>query len=130
MGGAIDVVELACRLGREVEDVAANYFAAGSRSELNWLRSTARQIRASDHWERIALGRLMADLRAQQSAIAAAALALAGAKPGAAGIEKWAAGNPDTAARADRLVAELKAGGALTLAKLAVASSQLKAVAG
>jgi glutamate dehydrogenase len=126
LGGAIDVVEVASRLGRDVADVAANYFAAGARFDLDWLRSAARQIRPADHWERIALGRLMADLRAQQSAIGAAALELKGAKPGPAGIARWAEANPEAAGRADRLITELRASGPLTVAKLAVASSQIK----
>jgi NAD-specific glutamate dehydrogenase len=70
----------------------------------------------------------MADLRAQQSAIGAAALAFKGAKPGATSVTKWAEENAETADRADRLIAELRSSGALSVAKLAVASSQLRAV--
>jgi glutamate dehydrogenase len=130
LGGAFDVIEVAAGLDREVADVAANYFAAGGRFGLDWLRSVSRQVKPADHWERIALGRLMADLRAQQSAIGAAALGLKGAKPGAASIAKWAEKNADATKRADRLIAELRAGGDLSVAKLAVASSQLRAVSG
>ncbi|HSF95221.1 MAG TPA: hypothetical protein VLA52_09365, partial [Thermohalobaculum sp.] len=129
-GGAIDVIEVAARLDRDVADVAANYFAAGARFGLDWLRSSARQVKPADHWEHIALGRLMADLRAQQSAIGAAALSLKGAKPGPAGIAKWTEMNPETADRADRLINELRASGTLSVAKLAVASSQLKVIGG
>jgi glutamate dehydrogenase len=128
LGGALDIVEVANTLDREVSDVAANYFAAGARFDLDWLRSTSRQIKLADHWERIALGRLMSDLRAQQSAIAAAALSISGAKAGAASIDSWVGGDADTADRADRLMAELRSGGALSVAKLAAASSQLRAV--
>ena len=130
LGGAFDVIEVAAGLKREVADVAANYFAAGGRFGLDWLRSVSRQVKPANHWERIALGRLMADLRSQQSAIGAAALGLKGAKPGAASITKWAETNADAADRADRLIAELRAGGDLSVAKLAVASSQLRAVSG
>ena len=122
------MVDVAGNMGRDVEDVAANYFAAGARFGLDWLRSVSRQIKPADHWERIALVRLMADLRAQQSAIGAAALALEGVKPGAASIAKWAEKNAETAVRADRLIEELRASGALSVSKLAVASSQLGAV--
>ncbi len=125
LGGAIDIVEVASELKRDVADVAANYFAAGARFKLDWLRSMSRQVRPADHWERIALVRLLADLRAQQSAIGAAALAEKDAKPGAASITRWAEHNPETAERADRLIAELRASGDLSVAKLAVASSQL-----
>ncbi len=130
LGGAIDVIEVAAGLGRDVTDVAANYFAAGGRFGLDWLRSVSRQVRPADHWERIALGRLMADLRSQQSAIGAAALGLKGVKPGAPSITKWAEKNADASERADRLIAELRASGTLSVAKLAVASSQLRSVSG
>jgi len=130
LGGAIDVVEVASRLDRDVADVAANYFAAGARFGLDWLRSVARQIKLADHWERIALGRLMSDLRAQQSAIGAAALELKGAKPGPAGIARWVEANPETVDRADRLITELRNSGPLSIAKLAVASSQIKVIGG
>ena len=128
LGGSLDVVDVAGNMGRDVEDVAANYFAAGARFSLDWLRSVSRQIKPADHWERIALVRLMADLRAQQSAIGAAALAQEGVKPGTASIAKWAETNAETSERADRLIEELRASGALSVSKLAVASSQLGAV--
>jgi glutamate dehydrogenase len=130
LGGAFDVIEVATGQGREVADVAANYFAAGGRFGLDWLRSVSRQVKPADHWERIALGRLMADLRAQQSAIGAAALELKGAKPGTASITQWIEKNAEATERADRLIAELRASGTLSVAKLAVASSQLRAVSG
>jgi len=130
LGGAIDVIEVAAGLERKVSDVAANYFAAGARFGLDWLRSVSRQVKPADHWERIALGRLMADLRAQQSAIGAAAMARKGAKPGPDSIAEWVEDNAEAAERADRLIAELKASGPLSVAKLAVASSQLRAVSG
>lgn len=125
LGGAIDVIDVASELGRDVPDVAANYFAAGARFGLDWLRSVARQVKAADHWERIAVGRLLADLRAQQSAIGAAALSIDGAKPGDASIAKWVEQNPEISSRANRLIAELRASGELSVAKLAVASSEL-----
>ncbi len=128
LGGAVDVVEMANSLGRDVADVAANYFAAGARFGLDWLRSISRQIVPSDHWERIALGRLMAELRTQQSAIGAAALVVKGAKPGPASITKWIDANVEDVKRADGMMDELRASGALSIAKLAAASSQLRAV--
>ena len=81
----------------------------------------------ADHWERIAIGRLTSDLRSQQSAIAAAALRRGG-KPGADCVEAWAKGNPEIVKRADRLSSELREAGRLTIAKLAVATSQLRNV--
>ncbi len=70
----------------------------------------------------------MADLRAQQSAIAASALAESKTKPGAPSVNRWAEKNPDISDRADRLVGELKAGGPLSVSKLAVAASLFRAV--
>ena len=130
LGGTFDVIDVANRTKRDVSDVAANYFAAGARFSLDWLRSASRQIEPKDHWERIALGRLMGDIRSQQSGIAAAALSVKGAKSGAARIEKWCSENADLAERADRLMAELRQGGPLSVSKLAVASSQLRSLVG
>jgi len=130
LGGSIDVVEVAADLDRDVVDVAANYFAAGARFDLDWLRSFARRIELADHWERVALGRLMADIRSQQSAIGAAALLATDVKPGEENIAKWAEENAEAAKRADWLIAELKATGSLSVAKLAVASSQLRGTIG
>ncbi|SNS17402.1 NAD-glutamate dehydrogenase [Tropicimonas sediminicola] len=125
LGGAIDVFDVADRLGRSVADVAASYYAAGARFSLDWLRSTARGVVVADHWERMALGRLMADMRVHQSNIAAAALSLDEAEPGADCIAKWVEKNSQLAQRADKLINELRAGGPLTVSKLAVASSHL-----
>ena len=127
LGGTVDVVGAAGDLERSVKDVAETYFAAGARFTLDWLRAAAREVVPADHWERIAIGRLTSDLRSQQSAIAAAALRRGG-KPGAACVEAWAKGNPEIVKRADRLSSELREAGRLTIAKLAVATSQLRNV--
>ncbi|MCP1336578.1 NAD-glutamate dehydrogenase [Futiania mangrovi] len=126
LGGACDVVRVARRQQRDVSDVAATYFAAGARLGLDWLRASARDIDVSDHWERIALGRLVADVRAHQSALAARSLEAAKGKAGVAAVEAWASANPEVVDRAERLVEELRTAGSLTLAKIAVAASQLR----
>ncbi len=130
LGGAIDIFDVAGKLKREVRDVAASYFAAGARFSLDWLRSSARSVEVGDHWERMALARLMADMRVHQSNIAAAALGIAEAEPGADSIERWIEKNSQLAQRADKLIEELRAGGPLSVSKLAVASSHLTVAAG
>ncbi|WP_343116149.1 NAD-glutamate dehydrogenase [Ostreiculturibacter nitratireducens] len=127
LSGALDIVGAAAELKKPVADVAATYFAAGARFTLDWLRADAREVVPADHWERIALGRLISDLRSQQSAIAAAALRLGG-NAGSECVEAWASENPEVVMRADRLARELRDSGPLTVAKLAVASSQLRSV--
>ncbi|MEM8597984.1 MAG: hypothetical protein AAGF76_16140, partial [Pseudomonadota bacterium] len=128
LGGALDIVDVATRLDRDVGAVAETYFAAGSRFGLDWLRTMARGLEASDHWEQIALGRLISDLRAQQSEIAAAALALGEGGCGADAVSTWASAKAEDAARADKLMAEFRSGAGLTVAKLAVAASQFRTV--
>ena len=125
LGGAIDTVDIAQQLKRDVADVAANYYSAGARFGLDWLRSKSRQIKVADHWERKALGRLMAGLRAQQSSIGASALTMTDAEPGEASIAKWAENNAQLTARTDQLIKQLQAEDRLSVAKLAVVSSQL-----
>ena len=127
LGGAVDVVETASCLQRGVKETAATYFAAGARFGLEWLRSEARAIPANDDWERIAIGRLIADLRSQQSAIAASALRISPEGiSGSEAVEAWAMAHGSLVSRADRVFTELRAGGDLSVAKLAVASSQLR----
>ncbi len=125
LGGALDIVGVAADLDFPVRDAAATYFAAGARFKLDWLRAAAREMEPVDHWERIAIGRLISDLRSQQSTIAAAALGRGG-ETGADRVEAWATDNPQVADRADSLTSELRGAGSLTIAKLAVATSQLR----
>ena len=125
LAGALDIVRAARAMGRPVPELAEVYFAAGARFRLDWMRAAARETPPSDHWEKVAFGRLVGDLRAQQSAIARAALQRDGGA-GAAAVSAWAEANHDVAERAERLAAELQEGGGVTLAQLAVASSQLR----
>ncbi|MEM7498316.1 MAG: NAD-glutamate dehydrogenase [Pseudomonadota bacterium] len=127
-GGVLDIVDVATQAGRDVEAVAETYFAAGARFGLDWLRTEARGLAAGDHWEGVAVGRLIGDLRAQQSQIAAAALARDEALTGAAAVAAWADAKAEDAGRADKLMAELRGGAALTVAKLAVAASAFRSV--
>ncbi|TMV03393.1 NAD-glutamate dehydrogenase [Ruegeria sediminis] len=128
LGGALDIVDVARQRDRDVIEVAETYFATGARFGLDWLRTTARGIEPADHWERVALGRLIADLRSQQSLIAAAALDTATDSKGTVCIDRWAEVHAEAVSRAERLVQELREGGALTIAKLAVASSRFRSI--
>lgn len=125
LGGAIDIFNVAKKSDMRVHDVAANYFAAGARFSLDWLRAAALEVAVADHWERIALSRLMSDTRVHQSNIAASALSIADTAPGATSIQRWVDANCQLAQRADKLITELRQDGPLTLSKLAVASSHL-----
>ncbi|MFY2822511.1 NAD-glutamate dehydrogenase [Ruegeria sp. MALMAid1280] len=129
LGGAMDIFDVSERLQLEVRDVAASYFATGARFSLDWLRSRARSVAVGDHWERVALARLMSDIRVHQSNIAAAALVLSGANSGQDSVAHWVEQNADLAQRTDRLIAELRSGGALSVSKLAVASSHFALLA-
>ncbi|MEM6487589.1 MAG: NAD-glutamate dehydrogenase [Pseudomonadota bacterium] len=128
VGGLLDVIDVAAQQGLDVAAVAETYFAAGSRFGLDWMRSMARGLAGADHWEQIAISRLMGDLRAQQSQIAAAALALGGGLTGRACIEAWSDAKAEEARRADKLVGEMREGASLTVAKLAVAASQFRTI--
>ena len=130
LGGAMDILDVSEKLGLDVGGVAASYFATGARFSLDWLRSRARGVAVRDHWESAALSRLMSDIRVHQTNIAAAALAHSDAEPGPDGIAKWAKQNAELADRTDRLIAELRSGGALSVSKLAVASSHFALLAG
>ncbi|TYO85233.1 NAD-glutamate dehydrogenase [Oceanicella actignis] len=129
LGGALDIVDAARGAGRPVAEVAETYFAVGARLGLDWLRAMAREMVCADRWEQVAVNRLIADLRAEQSRIAAAALASGDGGHGAQAVDAWAAAHGEQVARAEALAADLRAGGPLSVAKLAVAASQLRSVA-
>ncbi|MEL6978801.1 MAG: NAD-glutamate dehydrogenase domain-containing protein, partial [Pseudomonadota bacterium] len=130
LGGAVDIVAAAQALDRSVIDAASTYFAVGARFGLDWLRISARGIKPRNDWERLAIGRLITDLRDQQSSIAAAALKAGGF--GACGgpcIAAWEEAHARPVAQADRVLAELRRDGSLSVAKLTVAAAQMRGCA-
>jgi len=127
----MDVVRIAGARGAEVAAVAAIYYQLGERFGLNWLRRRARKIPAGDHWQFQAVNAMVDDLYGQQTDLTWRVLEGRLPDGGAAGIvDDWCRGRQAAVDRVALLLAELRSVPDLDLARLAVASRQIRALTG
>ena len=131
----VDVVRIAGARGAQVSVVAAIYYQLGERFGLNWLRRRAQKIPAGDHWQFQAVNAMVDDLYGQQTDLSWRVLegqVLDGGDPGdaAAIIDRWCQGRHAAVDRVALLLTELRSVPDLDLARLAVASRQIRALTG
>jgi glutamate dehydrogenase len=118
-----------------IDLVAGGYFAVGAAVGLDRLRGLAGRISGHEHWDRLAVRRIVDDLFAGQRALAADALG--GVDPaggsaraqGADAVRRWQDAHADGLARTKSFLAELERSGELSIAKLTLANSQIHALA-
>ncbi len=123
-----EIVLLADRQNVPAEDAARTYFAVGASIGLDRLRALAGRIVTADHWDRLALRRINDDLFSAQRLLAADALKLTPENPaGAADI--WSKQRAADIERTLSFLAELESGGDASIAKLALANSQIQKLA-
>jgi glutamate dehydrogenase len=113
-----------------IDLVAGAYFAVGTIVGLDRLRGLALRINASEHWDRLAIRRIVDDLFSGQRALTAQVLAdctASNAKraDGAKAAEAWAVKHADTLERTKNFLNELERTGDLSIAKLTLANSQI-----
>ncbi|HEY4076460.1 MAG TPA: NAD-glutamate dehydrogenase [Rhizomicrobium sp.] len=123
LAAAPDVALLAHQAKTEPGKVAALYFTLGDSLGLSRLRSLASKLSPPDHWDRLAVRRLLDDLSAAQRNIAGSLLA------GGADVEKWAAARTEALDRTRAFLNTLESSGELSIAKLMLASSQIQNLA-
>ncbi len=119
----------------DIDLVAGAYFAVGETVGLDRLRGLATRIAASEHWDRLAIRRIVDDLFAGQRALTTDALAgikdgKSSRADGAAAVASWAERNADALSRTRAFLEELERTGDLSIAKLTLANSQVHALAG
>jgi glutamate dehydrogenase len=119
---------------REAQDVSAEtagrvYFAVGSLVGLDRLRALAARIAPNDHWDRLALRRIMDDLFSAQRLLACDALVHGRGQPDQAAVESWAKLRASDIAGMVSFLSELERGGEASIAKLALANSQIQKLA-
>jgi len=117
---APDVTLLAQQAKMTPDAVAPVYFALGHQIGLERLRTLAAQFSPAEHWDRLALRRLMDDLSGTQRAITAKLLADGG------DVEAWAKSQDGALARTRSFLDTLEQSGDLSVAKLMLASSQIQ----
>lgn len=119
---ALDVALLAHETGKDTALVAPLYFALGERLGLDRLRGLANRYQPPEHWDRLALRRLLDDLSQSQRGIAKKLLA------GGASVEEWAKAQGEALERTRGFLNTLEASGEISVAKLMLASSQLQSL--
>jgi len=126
LSAACDIVDVAARAGHELSSVTCVYFALGDRLGLDQLREQAHNLRLSEHWERLAVRRIIDELYHQQRSLTATVMAGVTADDVAGALDLWIAAHQAVVERTSTLLAEMAVGGALSVAKLSLASSQVR----
>ena len=133
MAGLPEIALLAHNKQFDLDLVAGAYFAMGQTVGIDRLRGRAARVTAAEHWDRLAIRRIVDDLFAGQRGLTAAALkAVTGEKGRAAGAEavkQWANAHADALERATSFLQALDATGDITVAKLTLANSQIHELA-
>jgi glutamate dehydrogenase len=126
LAAAPDIALLAHDGGAAPDQVASLYFALGETLGLDRLRDWSARLAPSGHWDRLALRRLTEDLSATQRTLARKLLAEDGGD--AAAVGRWARRNRLALERAHAFAATLENSGELSIAKLMLAASQVRAL--
>ena len=133
LGVAPEIAQLARGTGHDFTPVAALYFGVGARLGLDRLRLLAARISASEHWDRLAIRRLVDDLFAAQRALSQSLLADLPATATAAdalkALDHWAGLQADALDRTRSFLGALETTGELSIAKLTLANSQIHKLA-
>jgi glutamate dehydrogenase len=133
LGVAPEIAQLARATSHDIAAVAALYFGVGAELGLDRLRLLAARISASEHWDRLAIRRLVDDLFAAQRALSQNLLAklpgTATPEDAAKALQSWAQSQADALARTKSFLAALETSGDLSIAKLTLANSQIHKLA-
>jgi glutamate dehydrogenase len=133
MGVAPEIAQLARTTGHGMAPVAALYFGVGARLGLDRIRLLAARISASEHWDRLAIRRLVDDLFAAQRALSQSLLAklpaTATADHARKALDDWAASQTEALERTRSFLGALETTGELSIAKLTLANSQIHKLA-
>jgi glutamate dehydrogenase len=133
MAGLPEIALMADRHSQPLDLVAGAYFAMGAAVGIDRLRGAATRVTAAEHWDRLAIRRIIDDLYAGQRALTVSAL-LTGTSgtdraAGAAAVTAWTVAHGDALKRAKLFLAALEAAGELSVAKLTLAGSQIHELA-
>jgi glutamate dehydrogenase len=131
-----DIADLAAAARRTVPAAARLYHQTGAVFGFDRLRYAAGGVARGDHFERLAVRRLIEDMLAEQRALTEAVISSAPPHAGdsnesaRAAVEGWISGREAQARRALRNVEEVEAsGGGWSFAKLTIANAALRELA-
>ena len=126
LASACDLVQIARTSKEKVEDVAGVYFELGSRFDLETLRNAAENIAAESPWQKSAIGVVVDDIFAYQSALASRMLRDSDHDASSEAVGRWLAARPNIVARLDALLTDIRAAAGIELPMLTVFTRQLR----
>jgi glutamate dehydrogenase len=133
LGVAPEIAQLARTTGHDMAPVTALYFGLGAELGLDRIRLLAARIGASEHWDRLAIRRLVDDLFAAQRALSQSLLgklaATATAEDARKALREWTSSNGQALERTRAFLGALETTGELSIAKLTLANSQIHKLA-
>ncbi|TMH46541.1 MAG: NAD-glutamate dehydrogenase [Betaproteobacteria bacterium] len=123
---ALDIVDVAHSVQRDIEPVARLHFALAGELDFPWIRARIGALPAETHWHTLAKAALRDDLASMLRALAAEALRADGAADPASQIAAWKARNAVLYERVRQVLGELRAAETPDLAMLSVAMRELR----
>ncbi len=118
---AFDIVEIAQRRGRPVEETAEVYFDLADRLEIARLRDRITALPRDDRWNTMARNALRDDLYSAHAALAADVLTIADEGSPERRLAAWVARNDSAVRRATQTLTEIGESDRFTMATLSVA---------
>jgi glutamate dehydrogenase len=125
LAAAPDIVRLAADAKADPARAAALYGAVGERLGLARLRSLTAKLNLPEHWDRLAVRRLLDDLASAQRNLTAKLLASGEAQA----LDAWSRDNREALARTDEFLAAIESAGELSVAKLLLTASHIQNLA-
>ena len=122
---ALDIVEVATRLKRDIDAVARAYFTLAGELEFPWLRSSIGRLPGDDHWHALAKAALRDDLARMLRDLSEEVLSAGAADP----IAAWKSRNSVLYERFRQILADLRSAESPDLAMLSVALRELRNLA-
>jgi len=132
-----DVADIAKRLGWSVQGAARLYHQVGAAFDFDRLRGAAGSLSSSDHYERLAVRRLIEDLLTEQAQMTQAVARSTNPSSGASAdsarhaIQAWTGERARIVEQVRKTVEEIEGSGAgWSFAKLTIANAALRELAG
>jgi glutamate dehydrogenase len=130
IGATPDVTRLSTETKKPLDMVAGAYFAAGRTIGVDRLRLAAERMNLPEHWDRLAVRRLIDDLFVHQRELAQRALSNGTSgdnrAAGSAAVAAWVQRHADQVERLSSLVTDLERSGTFTVARLTLAAGQIR----
>lgn len=123
----LDIVEIAAKTKRKIEEVAGVYFVVGGKLHFSWLRKQIDDLPEESQWQTLAKAGLRADFSNLQTDLTSLVLQLSPQMetPDAL-LNEWESQNKNELERRQQLLADLQSAGKLDLSMLSVALRELR----